>query len=84
MSEMPDLNRPGGVVPNCRYGHGDLVRVVVNGPANEPRVQFAFVHFWDHRLTFKGEIFTCEKCGYTEFFDETPYLGALWKHQAGQ
>jgi hypothetical protein len=59
-----------GIVPTCRYGHGDLVHV----PAIEGLPRWALipeVHAASS-LIFSGHLFVCRQCGYTEFFDDEP------------
>lgn len=51
--------------PNCRYNHGDLVRVKL--PDSD---KFAYVMPTIGGLVFKGHLYICKTCGYTEFFDD--------------
>lgn len=58
------------VTPNCRYGHGDLMRASDHGV--DPRWGFASLDF--PAQLFTGQLFVCPTCGYTEFFDDDPKL----------
>lgn len=62
---MPKL-----LTPNCRYGHGDLLRVTVGGKTEE----------WSLLATnpniragaFNLALYVCPICGYSELFDLDP------------
>ena len=64
------------VVPNCRYGHGDLKKITVNYPGTNDEVRFSMVGTKNFSLRFVGNIYACTTCGYTEFFDDEPHVTA--------
>ena len=53
--------------PNCRYGHGDLIKAIVNKSD-----LFALIVTNSPRYSFSGNLYICPSCGYTEFFDNDP------------
>ena len=76
--------RTGRVVPNCRYGHGDLQQVIAEYKEVPEQVRFAWVASRKPETMFVGKIYTCAQCGYTEFFDDEPAVtasmeGAAWE-----
>jgi hypothetical protein len=64
------------VIPNCRYGHGNLKKVVHRYVEIDEQVRFAWVASRKLTMQFVGNIYTCSECGYTEFFDDEPELTA--------
>jgi hypothetical protein len=64
------------VIPNCRYGHGNLQHLALRHPETGTELQFSFVGSADSSLKFVGKIYTCSVCGYTEFFDDEPAVTA--------
>ena len=62
------------MTPNCRYGHGDLVRQpdlwALDGMRNVKHLSPTQViaEKLDHQ--FVVSLFTCQKCGYVELFDD--------------
>lgn len=60
------------IVPNCRYGHGDLWRVRAGGMYPQWGLITASISTGNSETMFVGKLFVCEKCGYTEFFDDAP------------
>lgn len=52
------------ITPNCRYGHGDLLRV------EEETKAWGYVAPGKPTTMFLGNLFMCKTCGYTEFFDD--------------
>lgn len=62
------------IVPECRYGHGHLLRVDNHGDTPEwglfkPRSNSAFLL----------ALYVCPECGYSEIFDLEP-----WKTSAAE
>ena len=62
------------IVPTCRYGHGQLIRVEPGASTSNPR--FGWVSMGNIDQQFVGMLFTCSACGYTEFFDDEPEVTA--------
>lgn len=60
------------IVPNCRYGHGDLERVLPEVDKNGEALPFGFTVRRYASLRFEGDLYVCGSCGYTEFFDTAP------------
>lgn len=73
---MPISNQSERIVPNCRYGHGDLKLIEAKYPGTDTLARFAFVSNKNVNMQFVGSIYTCSVCGYTEFFDDDPEFTA--------
>lgn len=64
-----------GIIPNCRYGHGDL-RVAPEG--TDPKISAVVLQALERpeggkwKLSTGGlilDVFECPVCGYTELFE---------------
>ena len=53
------------VKPDCRYGHGLLILLTYEGGHSGWTAVAAHGN-----TTFRGHIYICKTCGYTEFFDD--------------
>ena len=54
------------IEPNCRYGHGNLRQITINNKFKK----WAYVSQNNPTITFSGNLYSCDVCGYTELFDE--------------
>lgn len=58
------------VTPTCRYDHGNLSLVTTDG-----RLKDWAISTEDRQRFFNLQLFSCEQCGYSEFFDSNPGPG---------
>lgn len=71
------------VTPNCRYGHGDLVRLKLRNEDGLPRgtiisTYLELENMGTAMMDGKGysiTLFRCPTCGYLEIFDDGDYNG---------
>jgi predicted nucleic-acid-binding Zn-ribbon protein len=61
------------VTPTCRYGHGDLYRVVHEEIFEGQSDLFGMEMLGSKKQRiFAFNTYTCKVCGYTEVFDDVP------------
>jgi hypothetical protein len=58
------------IIPNCRYGHGNLLRVTAGGKTQEWSLLATDPNLRGSSFNFAA--YVCTKCGYSELFDLDP------------